>query len=348
MEHGVVMSRTVCAIDLTSRSVQVLVRRRSGDIEAADFPLPPEALHDGKVLQPPAVQHYLARLMRVLKLRRTEVRLVLSDSACVTRFLAYPRMPPRDLEQSLRLESARELPMSPDSAYLGWETVESEGGQHRIFLVGAWRDIVNGYLEAVEGLGRPQIVEPRSVALARAVGLSDAVLVDWTGERVQVVVVESHRVTFSTSRTIPPSVTESTTRLASFIAGLIPKPSGRRGLLPGRLVLLGELHGRADVAAEMARMTAQPFEVVQDWRPVEPFGRFAAACQAATIGALMRNQPGAQVAGHFPAVNLMIERNRIMHPQPAVRARFVIALAVAALMLAVVVGIQIGTLAGAK
>src|SRR3989442_9043882 len=70
MEHGPAMSRTVCAIDLTSRSVQVLVRRRSGDIEAADFPLPAEALHDGKVLQPPAVQHYLARLMRVLKLRR--------------------------------------------------------------------------------------------------------------------------------------------------------------------------------------------------------------------------------------------------------------------------------------
>jgi hypothetical protein len=342
------MSRTVCAIDLTSRSVQVLVRRRSGDIEAADFPLPADALHDGKVLQPPAVQLYLARLMRVLKLRRAEVRLVLSDSACVTRFLAYPRMPRQDLERSLRLESARELPMNPDSAYLGWETVESESGQHRIFLVGAWRDIVDGYLEAVEGLGRPKIIEPRSVALARAVGLPDAVVMDWTGDRVQVVVVESYRVTFSTSRTILPSVSESTARLAPFIAGLIPKPSGRRGLLPGRLVLLGELYGRADLAAELVRISGQPFEPILEWRPADPFGRFAAASQAATIGALMRDQPGAQVAGIFPRVNLLIERNRIMRPQPAVRARFVIALVVAALMLAVVVGIQIGTLAGAK
>ncbi len=342
------MSRTVCAIDLTSRAVQVLVRRRSGDIEAADFPLPPEALHDGKVLQPPAVQLYLARLMRVLKLRRAEVRLVLSDSACVTRFLAYPRMPQRDLERSLRLESTRELPMNPASAYLGWETVEVDGGQHRVFLVGAWRDIVDGYLQAVEGLGRPKIVEPRSVALARAVGLADVVLMDWTGERIQVVVVENHRVTFSTSRTIPTAVAESTARLAPFIAGLIPKPSGRRGLLPGRLVLLGELYGRVELAAELEKMTAQPFEVVLDWRPLDPFGRFAAACQAATIGALMRDRPGTQEGGHFPGVNLLIERNRIMRPQPAVRARFVIALVVAALMLAVVVGIQIGTLAGAK
>src|SRR3989442_15168464 len=305
MEHGPAMSRTVCAIDLTSRSVQVLVRRRSGDIEAADFPLPAEALHDGKVLQPPAVQLYLARLMRVLKLRRAEVRLVLSDSACVTRFLVYPRMPRRDLERSLRLESARELPMNPDSAYLGWETVEENGGQHRVFLVGAWRDIVDGYLEAVEGLGRPKIVEPRSVALARAVALPDAVLMDWTGERVQVVVVEGYRVTFSTSRTIASSITESTQRLASFIAGLIPKPSGRRGLLPGRLVLLGELHGRADLAAELVRISAQPFEVVLDWRPPDPLGRFSAASQAATIGALMRDQPGVPVAGRFPGVNLL-------------------------------------------
>ncbi|TMD07655.1 MAG: hypothetical protein E6J01_05510 [Chloroflexi bacterium] len=342
------MSRTVCAIDLTSRSVQVLVRRRSGNIEAADFPLPAEALRDGKVLQPPAVQLYLARLMRVLKLRRAEVRLVLSDSACVTRFLAYPRMPPRELERSLRLESARELPMNPASAYLGWETVEADGGQHRVFLVGAWRDIVDGYLEAVEGLGRPKIVEPRSVALARAVGLPDAVLVDWTGERVQAVVVEGYRVTFSTSRTIPSSIADSTARLASFIAGLIPKPSGRRGLLPGRLVLLGELYGRADLAAELIRASGQPFQAILDWLPADPFGRFAASSQAAAIGALMRDQRGAQVAGSFPGVNLLIERNRIMRPQPAVRGRFVIALVVAALMLAVVVGIQIGTLAGAK
>jgi hypothetical protein len=257
-------------------------------------------------------------------------------------------MPRQDLERSLRLESARELPMNPDSAYLGWETVEVEGGQHRVFLVGAWRDIVDGYLQAVEGLGRPKIIEPRSVALARAVGLPDAVLIDWTGERVQVVVVESHRVTFSTSRTIAAAVTESTPRFVSFIAALIPKPSGRRGLLPGRLVLLGELYGRGDVAAELVRMTAQQFEVLLDWRPVDPFGRFAAACQAATIGALIRDQPGAQMDGRFPVVNLMIERNRIMRPEPVIRARFVIALAVAALMLAVVVGIQIGTLAGAK
>jgi len=342
------VSRTVVAIDLTSRSVQVLVRRRSGDVEAADFPLPADALHDGKVLQPPAVQHYLARLMRVLKLRRAEVRLVLSDSACVTRFLAYPRMPRRDLEQSLRLESARELPMNPATAYLGWESCEVDGGQHRVFLVGAWRDIVDGYLEAVEGLGRPRVIEPRSVALARAVGLPDAVVIDWTGERVQIVVVESHRVTFSTSRTVPPSVTESTGRLAQFIAALIPKPSGRRGLLPGRLVLLGELYGRGDLAAELIRASGQPFQAILDWRPADPFGRFAASSQAAAIGALMRDQRGAQVAGSFPGVNLLIERNRIMRPQPAVRGRFVIALVVAALMLAVVVGIQIGTLAGAK
>jgi hypothetical protein len=62
----------------------------------------------------------------------------------------------------------------------------------------------------------------------------------------------------------------------------------------------------------------------------------------------MRDQSSAQAAGRFPGVNLLTERNRIMRPQPAVRARFVIALVVAALMLAVVVGIQIGTLAGAK
>lgn len=341
------MSRTVCAIDLTSSSVQVLVRRRSGRIEAADFPLPPDAIHDGKVLQPPAVQHFLARLVQGLKLRRAEVRLVLSDSACVTRFLAYPRMPRHDLERSLRLESARELPMSLESAYLGWEAVETDG-HHRILLVGAWRDIVDGYLQAVEGIGRVRTVEPRSVALARAVGLSDAVLADWTGDRIQVVIVEDHRVTFSISRTVPASVIESPPRLVTFLSGLIPKSSAQRGPLPAQLILLGELYGRRDIADGLRRQPPAPsVDVVPEWQPADPFGRFAAACQAATIGALMRDQPG-PAAARFPAINLMLDRDRILRPEPVVRARFVIALAVAALLLAVVVGIQIGTLAGVK
>jgi len=342
------MSRTVCAVDLTSRSVQVLVRRRSGDIEAADFPLPAEAIHDGKVLQPPAVRHYLARLMKVLKLHRADVRLVLSDSACVTRFLAYPRMPRRDLEKSLRLESARELPMNLESAYLGWEAVDIEG-QHRVFLVGAWRDIVDAYVDAVEGLGPARIVEPRSVALARAVRLADAVLVDWTGERVQVVVVEGYRVTFSTSRTLPVAVSDLAPRLVSFIAGLIPKASNRRGPVPTHLVLLGELYGRHDVAEQLVRQPGwSQFDVEVEWQPPEPFGRFAAACQAATIGALMRDKRKREPAGRFPAVNLMVERLRVVRPRPVVRPQLLIALAVAVMLLAVVVGIQIVTLAGSK
>jgi len=342
------MSRTVCAVDLTSRSVQVLVRRRSGDIEAADFPLPVEAIHDGKVLQPPAVQHYLARLLKVLKLRRAEVRLVLSDSACVTRFLAYPQMPRRDLEKSLRLESARELPMNPETAYLGWEPVEVDG-QHRVFLVGAWRDIVDAYVEAVEGLGPAKIIEPRSVALARAVGLPDVVLVDWTGERVQVVVVEGHRVTFSTSRTMPKAVSDLTPRLVSFLAALIPKGSSRRGPMPSRLVFLGELYGRHDVAEGLALQPGSPpFEIEVEWQPPAPFGRFAAACQAATIGALMHSKKKAQAERQFPAVNLMLERRRVVQPRRVVRPQFLIALVIAVMLLAVVVGIQIVTLAGSK
>lgn len=238
--------------------------------------------------------------------------------------------------------------MNPETAYLGWEPLDLNG-QDGVVLVGAWRDVVDAYVQAVEGLGQARILEPRSVALARAVGYADVVLVDWTGERVQVVVVEGHRVTFSTSRTVPAAVTESTPRLASFIAVLIPKGSARRGPLPSRLVLLGELYGRHDVAEDLDRQPGfPPFEVEVEWQPPAPFGRFAAACQAATIGALLRDKGRAQSSGRFPAINLMIERKRIVQPRPVIRPQFLIALAVAAVFLAVVVGIQIVTLAGTK
>jgi Tfp pilus assembly PilM family ATPase len=287
------MSHDVCAVDFTTNTIQMLVRRRNGSAVATDAALPSEAIEDGKILQPVAVQLYLNRLMKDLKPRSPELRVTVSDSACVTRFLEYPKMSARDLERSLRFEAARELPMNPRDAYLGWQVVDEQQNQQTVLLVAAWRDVVEGYLEALEGLGSVRVIEPRSLALARGAGLPDAILLDWTGERVQVAVVEKGRVTYTSTVLIHNGTASSVPRVVHVVSGILPKATGRRSPLPTRLVLLGKFSGSNDVKDELAQQAGMGrFEFIPDWHPPEPFARVAESSQVANIGMLLRDRDG--------------------------------------------------------
>lgn len=275
----------VCAVDFTTSTVQVLVRRTLGHPDGTEATLPEEAIQDGKILQPVAVQHYLARLWKGMKLGSAEIRVCISDSACVTRALEFPKMPARELERSLRFEVERELPMSPRDAYLAWQVIEEQKTKETVFLVAAWRDVIEGYLDALQGLGRVTVMEPRSLAMARAVGLPDALLIDWTGDRMHVVTVEKRRVSYANSVLITNGAGNSLSRLLQITSSLIPKSVARRSAIPSHLVLLGELYGRDDIAAALG----EELNVVSGWRPPDPYGGFASGCQVANIGLMLRN-----------------------------------------------------------
>src|ERR1700730_13946354 len=154
VEPGAAVTRPICAVDFTTNSINILVQRRPDRVEATDAVLPSEAIEDGKILQPVAVQLFLTRMLHEMHVDKPEIRLCLSDSACVSRFLDYPQMPMKDLEQSLRFEAGRELPVSPRNAYLGWQVLDEKNSRRRVLLVAAWRDVVEGYLQSVQGLGK--------------------------------------------------------------------------------------------------------------------------------------------------------------------------------------------------
>jgi hypothetical protein len=234
--------------------------------------------------------------------------------------------------------------MDVEDAYLAWEVLESNEKGQTVLLLGAWREAVDSYVEAFRGLAPVKVVEPRSFALARAAGLTDAVLADWTADQLQLVVVSNRRVAFTTTAVLLPSVTESPMRLAQVFCTLLPKPSIKRSL-PSRIVFLGQLQGREDVAAFVLRQPlGQAFEIVSDWLPVEPYAQFGAGGHVANAGLLMRAQPGEGM--QFAEPNLIAKPRVIRQSQPMIRPQFVVALVVSLALFAVVfVGQLVPTLA---
>jgi Tfp pilus assembly PilM family ATPase len=282
------VSRPICAVDFTTDSINILVQRRPDRVEATDAALPSEAIEDGKILQPVAVQLFLTRMLKELEVDKPELRLCLSDSACVSRFLDYPQMPMKDLEQSLRFEAGRELPVSPRNAYLGWQVLDEQNSRRRVLLVAAWRDVVEGYLQSVQGLGRVTVLEPRALALARAVGLPDSTVVEWADDRLQVTQVQDRLVHYTTSVAVRNGAGSSSSQLLRLLTGLMPTVGGRRPQLNG-VVLLGKLYGREDIAEAFREAGADEDVRPIDWQLPEPYQQFAGSAQMANVGLLMRD-----------------------------------------------------------
>jgi Tfp pilus assembly PilM family ATPase len=281
------VSRPICAVDFTTSSINILVRRRPDHVEAVDAQLPSEAIEDGKILQPVAVQLFLTRMLKELHVDKPEIRLCLSDSACVSRFLDYPQMPMKDLEQSLRFEAGRELPVSPRNAYLGWQVLDAQAARRRVLLVAAWRDVVEGYLQSAQGLGRVTVLEPRALALARAVGLPDSTVVEWADDRLQVTQVQDRLVHYTTSVAVRNGAGSSSSQLLRILTGLMPTVGGRRPQLSS-VVLLGKLHGREDIEEAFREAAADEEVTSTNWELPEPFREFAGSAQMANVGLLMR------------------------------------------------------------
>src|SRR5205807_2952452 len=85
----------------------------------------------------------------------------------------------KDLVRAMRYAAERSIPFPIDSARWSWDVVERGRDGIRIYLVAAWRDVVDHYAEAVRAAGlEPEVLEPRSIAVARAVNQEQAVLVD--------------------------------------------------------------------------------------------------------------------------------------------------------------------------
>ena len=329
------MSRDVCALDFSNSSIQVLVQDHSGKaIRGKTADLPAEAIEGDRLDQPATLQIYLTRLLKDLKVNSPEIRLTVADSACVSRFLEYPKMGPKDLARSLEVEAQRELPMSLRQAYMGWQSIGKADDGQQVLLVAAWRDVVEQSLTAVKGVGRVTAVEPRSMALARAVGMPDAVLVDWTGDDVQVVHVQARLVKYTGSVALGSSTIPSLPRLHHAVASLLPKSAPGQAQA-GRVVLLGKLHGREDLA-ELLRNDALTgrFEIITDWTPAEPYSEFAGTSQVANIGRSLTNHSRATTAESFPAINLMPYREKVVSARrPAVRPFYWVILTVSTLML---------------
>jgi type IV pilus assembly PilM-like protein len=147
-------------------------------------------LRHGEPQDPELLASAIRRTLDMADITARRARLTLPDEAAVVRVVSLPPMPARHLSRAVPYAAEQVLPFQPDQARLGWDVTARTDKQTTVLLVCAWKDVIERLHEAVSLAGlEPEVIEPRSLALGRALGGQDALVFEASDRAVQMTVL---------------------------------------------------------------------------------------------------------------------------------------------------------------
>lgn len=182
--------RSVVTLNVEGDSVRLLTVKGRQVTDWGLEPLEPGLVHEGVVADPQAVGAHIRSLLTSHRIGNRKLVASLTGQRSVPRILDLPETNSQLLQAMLPREMKREMPVPLDEMRLSYQVIGSEDGHCRVFALGVPRDVLGPQVKAIELSGRkPHSMDIKPLALVRAVGLSDALIVDLEPESIDVIVV---------------------------------------------------------------------------------------------------------------------------------------------------------------
>lgn len=186
-------------LDLGKRVLKVIegngrrVRRHAQTI------LPEGALEDG--MPTPLLTAAMRTLSQSAGFQAKTVRVAVSDTGVAVRDFRLPPLPRRELDSAVTFEGRNLLPMSADDVYFAWHAHRDRNG-YGVYLVAARRDMIDAVAASVSAAGFAlDRIDLKPLALARGVGATDGLILEWDTAEATLVLMANGRPRFF--RTFP-------------------------------------------------------------------------------------------------------------------------------------------------
>lgn len=159
--------------------------------------LPPGLVRNGDPVDAAQLATLIREMVRQQRMTAVRARFTIPDEAVVFRVVDLPALPRRHLARALTFVVDREVPLPVDRIRWAWDVMQRTDIGYRVCLVAAWGDVV-GRIEQVARLAglNLEVLEPRSLAVARSLDPERSVVFDASAERLQVLVLRRGLIPF--------------------------------------------------------------------------------------------------------------------------------------------------------
>jgi len=139
--------------------------------------LPADAMADGILQEPAAVSQVIARLFENLQIKNKKVAISMSGYSVIVKKINLAVMSDKELAAHIHSEAEQYIPFDIDDVYLDFQDLKTntpDSERTDVMLVAAKKDVVDGYLTLLAGLGlQPVLVAVDAFALENSFAYSD-------------------------------------------------------------------------------------------------------------------------------------------------------------------------------
>ncbi len=163
-------------LDIGSSAIKLVKLHRNKDgislHKAGSVPTPPESVKGGVIVDPLAVAQGIRSLLEALQVEATCVVAGIAGPTVVVREVPLPAMSDRQLRKSIQWEARNYISFPVEDSVVEFQVLERPaaraGGQMKVMLVAAPRDMVDSQVETIELAGlEPVAIEIQPFAAMR-------------------------------------------------------------------------------------------------------------------------------------------------------------------------------------
>ncbi len=184
------MAKEIITLFIEDTDIRVLVLRGKEVRKWARSPLEPGLVSDGVVLDEAEVAARVRELFEQQKIGGRQVIAALSGLNCLYRIISLPELPEAILDEAVKREAERLIPVSSDEFYLSYQPIPAMRGETRLFLVAIPRNSVDTMIRTIQQSGfDPYLMDLASLALCRTIDQSQAIFIDARPTNFDIVVL---------------------------------------------------------------------------------------------------------------------------------------------------------------
>lgn len=293
-----IFTQSKVALDIENSSLRLLMVHGNRVQGWMSYPLQSDLFQDGALPSPEPLRAALASFFFGREDVKGRTSVCFPAGRSFFRIIELPRLGSRMAAQAIMREAQRELPVDGEDLHLFWQMFHSTRARRHYLVVGVRKETYGSLHAALkQARMRPAFWELKPLALLRAIGRPDVIILDLEKESTDLVLAAQGAPRLV--RSLPPAtdlpLEERVRRWAAEIARsteyyLGAKPdSGWDPKTP--VVVTGQLAVDRQVPAALQAACQQPVQPFQS--PLDASPMFPAAAYAAAIGlALKRGRPG--------------------------------------------------------
>jgi hypothetical protein len=183
-------SRLTVGLTYEGASLKLLVCEGRRVVSWETIPFDPRLVNGNLVAEP----YNLGRLIRdafaMRSLPKFRVHCALPATGTLSRVIEVPRANERERRRVIISEAMRALGVSPGRHYVYWQTVDDQADSQLVFVLAVPRDAMRSLIETMRTAGiRPRTVDVTTLALARATGQPDAIVLELDPSGIDLAIV---------------------------------------------------------------------------------------------------------------------------------------------------------------